>query len=77
MARLGNGLRTGIVAGVRTLIDGNAAETGVVAAVDLESEDEGVVAVALLGHLGAEVAAEDLFPRDGVGVSLHPPRIRM
>ena len=46
-----------------------------VAAVDLESEDEGVVAVALLGHLGAEVTAEDLEggPRNVAGhPAVHP-----
>ncbi len=50
----------GFVEGLGVGGNGDDAEPGVLAAVDFEGDDEGVVAVALLSHLGAEVASKDL-----------------
>ena len=49
----------GFVVGLGVGGNGEDAGPGVVAAVRPEGGDEGVVAVALAGDLGAEVAAED------------------
>ncbi len=62
----------GFVEGLGVGGNGNDAEPGVLAAVDLQGDDEGVVAVVLLGHLGTEVASEDLEGAAG-DVAGNPP----